>query len=78
MTVEKGKNVVFLGLGVGYNTPGLIKYPFWPYTYNWKDAFYICIDKGQADIPSERKDKAICVDADISAVITDMKRSVKQ
>ena len=58
------------------NTPGIIKYPFWQYTCNLKDAFYICINKGQADIPSEIKEKAICADADISRVITDMKRSV--
>lgn len=35
------------------NTPGIIKYPFWQYTCNLKDAFYICINKGQADIPSK-------------------------
>ena len=73
---NKHKRNVFLELGVGYNTPGIIKYPFWQYTYNRKDAFYICINKGQADIPSEIKKKAICVDADISRVITDIKRSV--
>ena len=37
---------------------------------------YICINKGQADIPSEIKKKAICVDADISRVITDIKWGV--
>ena len=73
---NKHKRNVFLELGVGYNTPGIIKYPFWQYTCNLKDAFYICINKGQADIPSEIEGKAICVDADISRVITDMKRSV--
>ena len=73
---NKHKRNVFLELGVGYNTPGIIKYPFWQYTCNLKDACYICINKGQADIPSEIEEKAICVDADISRVITDMKRSV--
>lgn len=73
---NKHKRNVFLELGVGYNTPGIIKYPFWQYTCNLKDAFYICINKGQADIPSEIEGKAICVDADISRAITDMKRSV--
>ena len=73
---NKHKRNVFLELGVGYNTPGIIKYPFWQYTCNLKDAFYICINKEPADIPSEIEEKAICVDADISRVITDMKRSV--
>lgn len=66
---NKGRKVVFIELGVGYNTPGIIKYPFWQYAYNWKDAFYVCLNKGQADVPSEIKDKAICVDADISEVV---------
>ena len=61
---------------MGYNTPGIIEYPFWQYTCNLKDAFYICINKGQVDIPSEIKEKAICVDADISRALTDIKRSV--
>lgn len=69
----KSKNVVFLELGVGYNTPGIIKYPFWQYVYNIKDAFYICINRGQADIPSDIKKKSVCVDADIKRVVTDIK-----
>ena len=73
---NKHKRNVFLELGVGYNTPGIIKYPFWQYTCNLKDAFYICINKGQVDIPSEIKEKSICVDADILKVLTDIKRSV--
>ena len=73
---HKKQKIVFLELGVGYNTPGIIKYPFWQYTCSLKDTFYICINKGQANIPSEIKKKAICVDADISGVITDMNRSV--
>lgn len=73
---SREKKVVFMELGVGYNTPRIIKYPFWQYTYHWKDAFYVCINKGQADIPSEIRDKAISVDADISEVMADMKRSV--
>lgn len=73
---NKEKKVLFLELGVGYNTPGIIKYPFWQYTYNWKDAFYICINKGQAEVPSEIQDKAICLNSDIYSAVTDIKRSV--
>ena len=73
---NKEKKMLFLELGVGYNTPGIIKYPFWQYTYNWKDSFYICINKGQAEAPSEIKDKAICLDSDIYSTVTDIKRSV--
>lgn len=76
LRASQNKKVVFLELGVGYNTPGIIKYPFWQYTYNWKDAYYVCINKGQADIPPEIRDKAIGVDADIAEVIGDIKKMV--
>ena len=70
------KEMYFWNWGWDIIHPGIIKYPFWQYTCNLKDACYICINKGQADIPSEIEEKAIYVDADISRVITDMKRSV--
>ncbi len=69
---NKRKNVVFLELGVGYNTPGIIKYPFWQYTYNWRNAFYICINQGQADVPSEILDRSTVLDADIAKVLADV------
>ncbi len=63
------KNIVFLELGVGYNTPGIIKYNFWQYTMNWKNAFYVCINKGQAEVPNDIKNKSVGVDGDIGEVI---------
>ena len=73
LNLNRNKKVLFIELGVGYNTPGIIKYPFWQYTYNWKDASYVCINKGQADAPSEIKLKSICIDDDIAAVITKLR-----
>jgi len=73
LEANKNERVLFIELGVGYNTPGIIKYPFWQYTYNWEDASYVCINKGQADVPSEIKLKSICVDADIAETITMLK-----
>lgn len=72
LSENKNKKVVFIELGVGYNTPGIIKYPFWQYTHEWNDAFYICINKGQCGIPSEIRDKAVCLDRDIAQVIENM------
>lgn len=69
----QNKKVLFIELGVGYNTPGIIKYPFWQYTYNWKDASYVCINKGQADVHPDIRLKSICIDADIAEVITHLK-----
>lgn len=60
---------MFLELGVGYNTPGIIKYNFWQYAYQWQQAFYVCINKGQAQIPVDIEEKSISVDADIAEVI---------
>lgn len=69
MERNRGRKVLFLELGVGYNTPGIIKYNFWQYAMNWQNAFYVCINKGQADIPSDIKSKSIGIDEDISAVV---------
>ncbi len=69
---NKSSKVVFIELGVGYNTPGIIKYPFWQYTYNWRNAFYICINKGQAEAPSDIADKSLCIDCDINEVIKEI------
>lgn len=69
MEDHRGQNVVFLELGVGYNTPGIIKYNFWQYAYNWRNAFYVCINKGDAYVPKEIESKAVGIDADLAEVI---------
>ena len=61
--------VLFLELGVGYNTPGIIKFPFWQMTYGHPQAVYACINAGQAVCPEEIKEQAICLNADINQVI---------
>ena len=69
MEDHRGQKVVFLELGVGYNTPGIIKYNFWQYAHNWRNAFYVCINKGEADIPGEIREKSVGIDADIAEVL---------
>ena len=69
MEDHRGQNVVFLELGVGYNTPGIIKYNFWQYAYNWRNAFYVCINKGDAYVPKEIENKAVGIDADIAEAL---------
>ena len=66
---NKDRKVLFLELGVGYNTPGIIKVPFMQMTYRFNDAIYICINKGDNYIPDEIKDKSLVLDEDISKVI---------
>ena len=63
------KKIVFLELGVGGNTPVIIKYPFWRMTYANPNATYICINYGEAMSPEQIKDRSICIDADIGSII---------
>ena len=61
--------ILFLELGVGYNTPVIIKYPFWRMTTQNKAATYACINYGEAVCPEEIEKQSICIDADIEAVL---------
>lgn len=69
---NKEKRIVFLELGVGANTPGIIKYPFWQMTHEFKDAFYVCINKGAVYIPAEIKNKSLGIDSDINEILKQM------
>ena len=63
------EKILFLELGVGYNTPVIIKYPFWQMTAKNPNAIYTCINQGQAACPPEIKKQSICMDADIGQVL---------
>lgn len=65
--------VLFLELGVGYNTPGIIKYPFWQMTAANKDAVYGCVNYGEAFCPHEIESRAICINGDIGSVLSHLK-----
>lgn len=63
---------VFLELGTGYNTPGIIKYNFWNMTDTWEDAIYVCINLGEAGAPKEIDAKSICINEDIGKLLQDL------
>jgi NAD-dependent SIR2 family protein deacetylase len=65
---SKGK-VLYLELGVGWNTPGIIKYPFWQMTYQWPNATYACLNFGEAIVPEVIRKKSICINADIGEIL---------
>ncbi len=65
---QKGKTL-FLELGVGYNTPGIIKYNFWHMVNDWPDAAYACINYGEAYAPDEIARKSICINDDIGKIL---------
>ena len=66
------KNIVYLELGVGGNTPVIIKYPFWRLTAQNENAAYICVNLGESYCPDGIADRSVCVNADIGKVITDL------
>lgn len=70
---NKDKKILFLELGVGYNTPVIIKYPFWNMTYQYKKAFYVCINRGYNEIPEEIRGKALVFDEDIAQALYRLK-----
>ena len=66
---HKNLNVLYLELGVGSNTPVIIKYPFWEMTAENKNAFYACINFGEAVCPEQIKKQSICLNCDIGEVL---------
>lgn len=62
-------HILYLELGVGANTPGIIKYPFWQMTARNPKAVYACINQGEAFCPEQIMRQSICINADIESVI---------
>lgn len=69
LRTRSGKRILFLELGVGFNTPVIIKYPFWKMTAQNIRATYACVNFGEAIAPGEIKEQSICINADIAAVL---------
>ena len=72
LRTRTGGKILFLELGVGYNTPVIIKYPFWRMTAKNPNAFYACINQGQAVCPPEIQRQVVCINEDIGAVIAQL------
>lgn len=69
LRTHAGQKILFLELGVGYNTPVIIKYPFWQMTAKNPNAIYACINQGQAVCPQEIQQQSICINADIGSAL---------
>ena len=65
-------SVLFLELGVGGNTPGIIKYPFWQMTAQNKNAVYACVNNGEAVCPRDIAPQSICINGDIGEVLKEI------
>ena len=65
-----GMRVVFWELGVGANTPVIIKYPFWKMTAANPNATYVCINFGESICPKDINEQSICLDEDIGTTLS--------
>ncbi len=70
---RKNLRILFLELGVGYNTPSIIKYPFWQMTVRNPRATYACINDGEAVCPGEMEKQSVCISSDIKTVLEDLR-----
>ena len=68
---QEGK-VLYLELGVGMNTPVIIKYPFWRYTHANPQATYACVNYGEAYAHESIRDRSILLDVDIDRVLDEL------
>lgn len=66
---RQNRQILFWELGVGYNTPSIIKYPFWRMTYQNPKAFYVCMNQKEAFAPSEIQERSFCIKEDIGVVL---------
>ena len=65
----ENRHVLYLELGVGMNTPVIIKYPFWQMTAANGKAVYACLNYGEAYCPKQIETQAICLDGDIGEIV---------
>lgn len=66
------ENILYLELGVGSNTPAIIKYPFWHMTAKNSNAKYACLNYGEAYCPKDIETQSICINNDISKILRDI------
>ena len=78
LRTRAGQKILFLELGVGYNTPVIIKYPFWQMTAKNPNATYARINQGQAVCPQEIEKQSVCMDADIGQVLQNLSDGAMQ
>ena len=72
LTAHQHRKIIFLEIGVGYNTPGIIKYNFWQQVYQNPEATYACLNTEETRIPGEIADQAILISGDSGQVIREL------
>ena len=69
LRTRKNTKILFLELGVGYNTPGIIKYPFWQMTARNPKSMYACLNYDEAFAPDEIRKQSVCISGDIGEIL---------
>ena len=69
---SKNGRILFLEIGVGYNTPGIIKFPFWQMTMDNPKAVYVCVNYENSICPEEIRKQSILVEGEADKVIDEL------
>ncbi len=72
LTAHRDARVVFLEIGVGYNTPGIIKYSFWQQVYRNPKAFYACLNLEEAQVPEAIRERSLVLAGDSHRIIREL------
>ncbi len=72
LTAHQHQKVVYLEIGVGFNTPGIIKYNFWQQVYRNEETTYVCLNMESNPVPDEISDRSIMISGDSSRVIHEL------
>ena len=72
LTKHQDRKVVFLEIGVGYNTPGIIKYTFWRQVYQNKNAVYACLNMEEERVPEEIREQSIMIGGNAHDLIREL------
>ena len=72
LRARSGQKILFLELGVGYNTPSIIKVPFWQFTVQNPRALYVCINQDEAFCPESIQSRSLCIGRDVGEVLTEL------
>ena len=64
------KNLVLIELGVGFNTPSIIRFPFEQLAYQYDNVILVRVNDKYNDMAFELKDRAICIKEDCAVAIS--------
>lgn len=70
---SQDKNLLLLEIGVGFNTPGIIRFPFEQMVYNNVNTHLVRINKDYAFASKEIEDKTILFNEDTNKIVEDLK-----